>query len=141
MKNKGIVREINDNSIKIELFKDGACASCSQCDSKSHKTETFFYDKNDLKLNEIVEFEIEDKSLLKIGFITYLSPIVFMFSFYSIAAYFNLSENKRIISSFLGLFFSFFILYFLDKTKGKTFLAKITITKENSLWKNYCFFY
>jgi len=133
MKNKGIVREINHNSIKIELFKDGACSSCSQCNSKSHKIETFFYDKNDLKLNEIVEFEIEDKSLLKISFITYLSPIVFMFSFYSIASYFNLSENKRIISSFIGLFFSFFILYFIDKTKGKTFLAKIAITKENYL--------
>lgn len=133
MKNKGIVKEINGNSIKIELFKDGACASCSQCNSKSHKSETFYYDKNDLNLNEIVEFDIDDKSLLKIGFITYFSPIIFMFIFYFIGVKLGFSENKSILSSFLGLIASFILLYFLDKTKGKTFLAKINITKENSL--------
>lgn len=130
MKNKGIVREIGKDFIKIEIFKESSCAHCNQCDSKSHKIESFFYDKDDLSIDEFVEFEIEDKNLLKLGFITYISPIIFMFSFYSIASYFHLSEIKKIISAFLGLFLSLLILWFLDKTKGKIFISKITITKE-----------
>lgn len=131
MKNKGIIREINETSIKIELYKDSSCAHCSQCDSKSHKLQTFFYDKKDLKLDEIVEFEIDDKNLLKVSFLIYICPLIFMFISYALAARFNLSENKRIFSSFLGLIISFALTYAIDKRKGKELLTTIKITKEN----------
>jgi len=133
MKNKGIVREITENSVKIELFKDVECSSCSKCDSKHHKLQSFFYDKKDLKLGEVIVFEIDNKSLLQFSFLIYILPLFFFFIFYGLASGFHLSENERILSSFLGLISGFVLIYIIDKVKGKSLFATIKITKENSL--------
>ena len=49
MKNKGIVKKINERKITIEIYKDLNCSSCSSCNKKSHGTQTFFYDKRKIK--------------------------------------------------------------------------------------------
>ena len=84
-------------------------------------------------LGEIIEFEIDDKNLLKLSFLVYIVPLILMFISYGLASTLDFSENKRILSSFLGLIIGLILIYIIDKTKGNTLLAKIKITKENSL--------
>ena len=52
MKNRGIVKSINKNSLTIEIFKDVSCSHCNSCDKKTHAIQTFSYNKNDLNEGE-----------------------------------------------------------------------------------------
>ena len=130
MKNRGIVKKIDKDSVTIEIFKDVSCSHCNSCDKKTHAIQTFSYNKNDLNEGDMIEFFIEDKHLLKLGFLVYISPIIFMISFYFIASYLDFSEGRRVISTFFGLAINLLILYTLDKIKGNEILNNIKITKE-----------
>ena len=132
MKNRGIVKNINNNTITIEIFNDISCSHCSSCDSKTHSVQTFKYYQNDLTEGDMIEFSINDKQLLKLGLLVYISPIIFMISFYFIASYFNLSESKKIICAFVGLVINLLIIFFIDKIKGNQILNNIKITKEKN---------
>lgn len=130
MKNKGLVKAINIDTIEVEIFKELSCSTCNSCNSKTHGIKNFIYKNNDLKVGDIIEFEIETKKFLLISFLLYIFPILLMIIFYFIGQYFNFSEGKLVLLSFIGLFFGLYIVYFLDKTKGKVFAENIIIKKE-----------
>lgn len=132
MKNRGIVKNIKNNTITIEIFKDISCSHCSSCDNKTHSIQTFKYYQKDLIEGDMIEFSINDKQLLKLGFLVYISPIIFMIGFYSIASYFNLSESQKIICTFVGLIISLITVFIIDKIKGNQILNNIKITKEKN---------
>ena len=89
-------------------------------------------DKSNCITGDVVEFSIGNKQLLQLGFLVYINPIIFMIIFYSISYYFNFSEGKRVIITFLGLIINLIILYSLDKIKGNKILNNIKITKEKN---------
>lgn len=130
MKNKGIVKKINESKITIEIYKDLNCSSCSSCNKKSHGTQTFFYDKNDLSLGDIVIFSIEDKNLLKISFLLYILPVFFMIFVYIFTSFFNTPEKLKILLSFSSIVIFYFIIYLLEKKEYLNFLNTIKIEKE-----------
>lgn len=132
MKNRGIVKSISKNSLTIEIFKDVSCSHCNSCDKKTHTIQTFLYNKTDLNEGDMIEFFIEDKQLLRLGFLVYMSPIIFMMSFYFIASCLDFSEGIKVISTFVGLAINFLILYTLDRIKGNKILNNIKITKEKN---------
>ena len=56
MKNRGIVKNIKNNTITIEIFKDISCSHCSSCDNKTHSIQTFKYYQKDLIEGDMIEF-------------------------------------------------------------------------------------
>ena len=56
MKNRGIVKKIDKDSVTIEIFKDVSCSHCNSCDKKTHAIQTFSYNKNDLNEGDMIEF-------------------------------------------------------------------------------------
>lgn len=126
----GIVKKVEGKKVEIEILKNSACGSCDKCsaDAKKAGEQTFFTDLN-LKEGEPVAFEIENKSILKLGVFIYLIPAFAIFLGYFIAFSFKLSEPIRILSSFISFFLSYFFIFIFDKFWGETFLNKINIKK------------
>lgn len=130
MKNKGIIQNIHNNLITIEVFKDENCAHCDSCNKKIQTVHTFYCNDNTLSKGDIVSFYMEDSYVLKIGFYIYILPILSMILFYFITLFLNLNEGLRILFSFGGLTISFLFLFLWDKLQGKKILNNIKITKE-----------
>ncbi|MBZ4682651.1 MAG: hypothetical protein PWP46_1065 [Fusobacteriaceae bacterium] len=132
MKNKGLITKINGNEIKVYLFKDSACSHCSGCsDSDKMSCEyTFKTDTTGLKEGDIIDFEMNNNSLLKLGLIVYILPIFLLFFMYYIGSLIKLSQGANILFSFLGLIIYFIILFVIEKVYGKNFLKQnIKISK------------
>ena len=65
MINKGVVKEVEGDLIKVHLYKESACAHCSGCGKKEKMGSTFeFKCTENVKIGNVITFEIEDKSLL-----------------------------------------------------------------------------
>lgn len=125
MINKGIVEEINGESIKVHLYRDSACAHCSGCDTHNKMGSTFrFKCDRDLSLGDIVTFEIEDASLLNIAALVYLMPAFFMIGGYFLGQKLGFSEGRRVLMSFIFLGISFASIYFFDKNRGEKIIEK-----------------
>ncbi len=120
MVNKGIVKNMKDGYIEVHLYRDSACAHCSGCGSSS-KMGSFFKFKSDQKLTvgDVVTFEIEDASLLNIAALVYLMPIIFMIAGYFFGQNIGFSENYCVFMSFISLAFSFGLICFFDRKRGK----------------------
>lgn len=133
MKNKGIVKTIEKNSIFVEIYRDSACASCSSCSNKTCGIREFKYNKGDLNIGDTVVLSSSDKFILKLSFLIYIIPIITMFLGYYIAAeLFHLGEAHSILISFIFLFISMFFIFLVDKYKGSAFEENITIKKESN---------
>ncbi len=120
MINKGIVREVNGEVVKVHLYKESACAHCSGCGNKEKMGSTFeFRCSEKVEIGNVITFEIEDRSLLNIAALVYLLPILFMIGGYFFGEFLGFSEGKRVLTSFMGLILSFGVIYTFDKVKGK----------------------
>lgn len=120
MINKGIIEEINNDNIKVHLYRDSACAHCSGCSSSTKMGSTFsFKYKEKLSIGDIVTFEIEDSSLLNIAALVYLMPIIFMMAGYFLGQKLGFTEGQGVFMSFLFLAVSFGFIYFFDKQRGE----------------------
>ncbi len=125
MINKGIIKEVIGENIKVHLYKESACAHCSGCGNKEKMGSIFeFICHEKVKVGDTITFEIEDKSLLNIAALVYLLPIFFMIGGYFLGEYLGFTEGKRVLISFLGLIVSFGIIYFVDRTKGRDIVDK-----------------
>lgn len=119
MINKGVVKEVAGELIKVHLYKESACAHCSGCGDKDKMGSTFEFKCSErVKTGDVITFEIEDKSLLNIAAVVYLLPIAFMIGGYFLGEYLGFPEGRRVLTSFMGLIFSFGFIYLFDKTKG-----------------------
>ena len=135
MINKGIVQEVDGRNLKILVYKDSACSQCSSCTEGSRFQGEFeFQAEDEVKIGDIISFEIEDKVVLNLAFLVYILPVVFFFMGYIISSKLGLTEGFRILCSFIGLFSSFILLFFYDKSKGKQILnKKIKICKTDDI--------
>ncbi|GLI55727.1 hypothetical protein PM10SUCC1_12410 [Propionigenium maris DSM 9537] len=119
MINKGIVREVKGDIIKVHLYKESACAHCSGCGNKEKMGSTFeFKCSEKVEVGNVITFEIEDKSLLNIAALVYLLPILLMIGGYFLGEFLGFTEGKRVLTSFMGLILSFAFIYTFDKVKG-----------------------
>lgn len=131
MINKGIVKEVKTNTIKVHLYKESACAHCAGCGEKSKMGSTFEFKCNEkVEIGNLITFEIEDKSLLNIAALVYLLPIFFMILGYYAGEFLKLPEGGRVLFSFLGLFVSFGLIHIFDRIKGHKMIdQKIKVIK------------
>ncbi|MGL5934939.1 MAG: SoxR reducing system RseC family protein, partial [Cetobacterium sp.] len=115
-----------DNKLTVSIFKESACSHCNNCSdsSKIVNTLTFLYDKSDIKIGDIISFEMEDNQLFKAAFIVYIIPLFFMFGGYFLGNNLGLEEGLNIVISFLSLIISFLGIFFYDKIIVKEKLEK-----------------
>lgn len=120
MINRGIVKEIKGNKVKIKLFKSSSCSHCSCCGEKSKYGKDFEF-KTDLPahIGDLVTLEISEKDVIKAASIAYVMPPFLMIVGYFVAEYLGFSENMRVLSSFLFLGVAFVILFLYDKIFAK----------------------
>lgn len=130
MINVGIVKKIENNDITLHFYKDSSCAHCSAC-SPSKKMGTFIKisteDAHLYSVGDELSVELEDTLLLKLSFITYIIPPIFMILGYLLLNSLNFSDKICILGSFLFLIISFVALYFYDKTRVKEIDSSIKI--------------
>ena len=135
MINKGVVKEVKGDIIKVHLYKESACAHCSGCGKKEKMGSIFEFRCNEkVEVGNVITFEIEDKSLLNIAALVYLLPIAFMVGGYFLGEFLGFAEGKRVLTSFMGLILSFGFIYIFDKIKGQktdSLQRFDTLMKEN----------
>lgn len=122
MINKGIIEKIDSDSLSIKFYKDAACVHCSSCSGSSKFGTTITIDKPkdfDKKIGEEITVEVEDIVLLKLSFITYVLPALFMILGYFAGDFFNKGQGVSIFTSFFSLVISFLALSFYDKKRTK----------------------
>jgi len=126
----GIVKKVDGKKVAISILKNSACGSCDKCsaDSKKAGEQSFITDLS-LKEGDHVSFQIEDKSILKLGVFIYLFPAFAIFLGYFVASTLSLTEPVRILSSFVSFFLYYVFIFIFDKIWGKSFLKKISIKK------------
>ena len=131
MINKGLVKEVNGDTIKVNLYKESACAHCSGCGNDRKMGTTLEFKCNEkVEIGNVITFEIEDKSLLNIAALVYLLPIFFMIVGYYIGEHLGFTEGKRVGASFMGLFLSFGLIHIFDRLKGSKIVDnKIKVVK------------
>lgn len=120
MINTGIIKKIEKNDIFIHFYKDSSCAHCSSCSPQNKMGNIVKFsvpDSSKFKLEQEISVELEDSTLLKFSFITYIIPAIAMILGYIVLDRLNFSEGISILGSFLFLVFSFGGLYFYDKKR------------------------
>ncbi|MGL4392049.1 MAG: SoxR reducing system RseC family protein [Fusobacteriaceae bacterium] len=121
----GIIKKIEKDFILINFYKDNACSSCNVCskDAKMSNTIKINTQENlNFYIGKEISLEINDNTILKLSFITYILPAVFMFIGYFVSeSIFNFSQNISILFSFIFLALSFLGLFFYDKKRIKKY--------------------
>ncbi len=125
MINKGIVRSVKGDLLKIQLYKNSACSHCSGCDKKDKLGSVFnFRCDKETEVGDIITFEIKDNSLLKIVALIYLVPVFSMIAGYFVGEVMELSEITKVIFSFAGFLGAFLFIHLYDKYRGSEIIEK-----------------
>lgn len=120
LREEGIVTEIKNNQMKIELISTSNCDACSTKDfcksGKSNFIQTK-YDSN-YKVGDEVVIEVLGKDVLKIVWLLYGLPIIILLASLFIT-YFSIDVKKEIYSvlvsfSFVGIYYLLLSFYLKD---------------------------
>lgn len=125
MKKHGLITKVLKNSVVISITDSHECDGCTACSHGKSKCDIIEIETSDFfEVGNHVTVEIEDSIYVKGAFLVYLFPLIMFFLGYILAAILKTSENIRIISSFVFLFFSGLISFFIDRFYAKKFLSK-----------------
>ncbi|MBI5417429.1 SoxR reducing system RseC family protein [Candidatus Poribacteria bacterium] len=123
MEETGTVIEIKDNIAIIKMAISENCKNCCACNFSSDK-ELTIEATNSLgaKKDDKVKILIPEKAVFYASFVIYIIPLIGLFAGYFIGTYMtnnffdkNYSEIIGILSSALGFFGTFFLIYRYEK--------------------------
>lgn len=122
---RGIVLKNDGKQVELEMHSGVSCEGCSVC----------FVDKNrrhilqirqqlSLKPGELVELEILPEFAIKSAFLIFLFPLLMLilgyYVFRDLTLLSAIAESYRgIIGALIGLFGSYFLVYFYDRILGQ----------------------
>lgn len=126
----GVVTEVNQEYVTVELQRGGGCASCAMrgfCFSKN--SPSLFKLKTDLSLEvgDKVELEVSAKGRVLASLLIFILPVVSMFSGFMVAEIW-FTELASILFAFGAMVLSFFIIRLCDKRWGSR--LKIGIARK-----------
>jgi len=112
----GIVREVFDSGVLLELGSTTGCKGCllsgvCQKNGKKFKVKTNL----NLVVGDEVKVEVSPKDRIFSSFIIFLVPIVFMIIFYFTGGLFFQNEDILVGISLLGLLVSGIFIKIIDK--------------------------
>ena len=117
MVNTGIVKAVEkDGRVRVQIYKESACSHCSGCSesSKISREDVFTIDE-EVKVGDLITFEIETSEIMQAAVLVYILPIAAMVLGYLLGSFLNKSEEISIIFSFSALFLTFGILFLYDR--------------------------
>ena len=128
---EGIVTKIYSSNAWVKCTKSAACESCSAksfCDTAGGSDDDVEVEAINVagaKVDDRVTISFETSSLLKVSFLVYMVPVLFLILGVvigdKIAAIFNYDQSIfSVLAGFLFLFAAFFFV----KTKGKELSMK-----------------
>ncbi|NME35889.1 MULTISPECIES: SoxR reducing system RseC family protein [Fusobacterium] len=138
MESSGKVTKINGKKITVKMFKESSCAHCSGCGEASKLTREIELDFNpeerEIKVGNIVTFELADSKMLKIGFLVYVIPVIMMVVGFGIGSYLGKSEGVSVLYSFIGLVLTFLVIHLYDKfiVKEKVSMNITKVEEDNN---------
>ncbi len=117
----GIIKEIKESDIFVEMFEaGGSCSSgdCANCSSKGKSKLIQAINKKDLpvKAGSVIEMELPTAKALIAAFRVLIVPLLLFIVAFSIVG--NISgtgEGLQVAAGFLGLFGGFFLNFLLSK--------------------------
>ena len=130
---EGIITRVYSSTAWVKCSKSAACESCSAkgfCDtagggSESDDVEVEAINAMGAKVDDRVTISFETSSLLKVSFLVYMVPVLFLILGVvvgdNIARIFN--YDRSIFSMFAGFIFLFAAFFFV-KAKGKELSKK-----------------
>lgn len=125
MTNKGAVKEVKGELLKVQLYKESACSHCSGCDKKEKLGGIYNFKCNKkVKVGDIITFEIKEGPLLKIVALIYLTPVFSMIGGYFGGEFIGLSEIQNVTFAFTGFLGAFLFIHLYDKYRGHEIIEK-----------------
>ena len=134
---KGVVKEINGNRVKVLLPFSKGCEKCGLCKRISDSSmEVEVYAKGDIHKGEKVKIYINPKAVIVSSLMVYIFPLLFMVAGYFIGRVVgNLLNVKGELLpaafSFLFLFSSFIPVHIFDRIKSRDNKFKIYAVPED----------
>jgi sigma-E factor negative regulatory protein RseC len=122
---KGVVKEVHGDQVRVQVYKKNSCGNCKTCTEGGRYSEELDIKTNKkFEVGDIVSFEINDGSIINMGILVYILPILMFFSGYSAASFFRVTEGLKIAASFFSMASCFAVVHVFDKFCGKKFLDK-----------------
>ncbi len=117
----GIVREVQDGKVTVELKRGGGCKSCSMrniCSPAGKPVILEFDTELTLKPGDRVLVMIEPRFRILSAVIVFLLPLIGLIGGYILAKSF-FTEGISIVIGFASLIIVFFIVRYLDRLIGR----------------------
>lgn len=127
MTQKAKVLEKNNDSMKVEVVRNGSCsqncASCKGCSGGQKKIIIDIPDDKDAKAGDVIDIQVDTGKVLGLSYVTYIIPLICMFIGYVLGA--RLSENMGIICAFIGLAVPVPLLMWVNRRVKDSFFNNI----------------
>ncbi len=125
MINRGLVKEVNGEVLKVQLYKESACSHCSGCNKEEKPGSVYnFRCSEGIEVGDTITFEIKDNSLLKIVALIYLTPVFSMIGGYFVGEMVGLSEMIKVVLSFTGFLGAFLFIHLYDSFRGHEIIER-----------------
>ena len=136
IEHKGLVKEINDNSVIVSIISNTGCLSCQvkgSCNiSEIEEKEIEVVNHNEiLKIGEHVEVFFKESLGFRAVFLGYILPFLVVFSILIITKILGFNEGMSGLLSLVSLLPYYFIIYLLKNKLKKTFSFSIRKTELN----------
>lgn len=143
MERRGIVVEVDDNTVSVLLHRHSACSSCHGCSlgsSESKETIVKAVNKASAKKGDYVALNISSEVLTKAAIAAYGIPLILLMVFVAIGSFLNLSESTVLVAIALSLVGSYFLnKKVLEPRRRKDSKYDVAATKiVNSLEQEDC---
>jgi sigma-E factor negative regulatory protein RseC len=130
IQDSGLVTEVSDGVVTVELQRGGGCTSCAMrgfCFSKN--TPSVFKLKTDLALQagDKVELEVSASGRVLVSTLIFIVPVLFLIMGFLLANIW-ITELGSIMFAFAAMALSFFIIRLCDRRWGNR--LKIEIARK-----------
>jgi len=125
MRETGRILKKDGNGIEIEMNQGYACSGCSACFIDKDKGHILrIHQEIDVKPGELVEIEVQPAFAIKSAFLLFFMPLVMLVLGYFLFMYLIPIQTlempyRGILGAIFGLIFSFFLVYFYDRSLQK----------------------
>lgn len=126
IEHKGVVKEVREHSLLVEISQQSSCSTCSSKSScfssgKNQLTVEVNCSGRDYKVGDVVELRASGKIGFIAVFYAYFLPLVLLVAvLFGTVKLFDVGDVMAILLSFVALAVYYFILYlFRDKLKNK----------------------
>lgn len=129
---KGIVKEVQKDTVIVTLERQDMCGECHACEMLSGKKSCTLTCQTQIecKVGDIVEIELAKNTFLKATYLIYGMPLIGFLVGFLIGYLFNLSELMTGLMILIGTSFSILYIKMQDKKKAYQGFLPYVIKKE-----------